>query len=289
MFTVSGSSKPLTVASRWIIIVWVVMVHVLLCGLLYACGEVPETLPYCWAHWPIQSNTLSWALELAVMPELTPSVLGKWRVWVISSNDPKREAASLSQSVGFHILWNVRVCTSLRLILCLIHYGCFCYLCKSLIVKILASLSSGLSKELHVLLSCGHRECNLARPSWSCLYLRNFTCPPCPSIPGASCQNCRHWRQKCGIPLFILTLYIQLMCFIAYHLLVPVKALQLLEQIELPFSFFFTPYLAVLWRQQLIFWLAIKSLLWYKKLLYSCVILEGTCWPFCHSSLMCLI
>lgn len=87
-----------TMASCWIFILWGVMVHVLLCGLLCAHGKVPKTLPHCWAHWPIQTYTLSWALELAVMPELTPGVLGKWRttaVWVIWSNDPRREAASL--------------------------------------------------------------------------------------------------------------------------------------------------------------------------------------------------
>lgn len=92
-----------------------------------------------------------------------------------------------------------------------------------------------------MLLSCGCRDCNLARPppGW-CLHLRNFTCLPCPSIQGASWQNCRHWRQECGISLFILSPRIQLMCFIAYHLLVPVKALQLLQQLELPFSFTFS-------------------------------------------------
>lgn len=140
-------------------------------------------------------------------------------------------------------------------------------------------MSSGLSKELHVLLSCGCRDCNLASPppGW-CLHLRNFTCPPCPNIQGASCQNCRHWRQKCEIPVFILTPYIQLMCFLAYHPLVPVKALQLLEELELPFPFAFSsrPTSHFFGDSSLFSGFAIKSVLWYKKLLYSCVTLEGT-------------
>lgn len=197
----------------------------------------------------------------------------------------------MSLSVGFHTLQNVRVCTSLKLILCPIPLRIFLLsLQKSNWIKILASLSSGLSKELHVLLSCGCRDCNLARlPPGSCLHLRNFTCPPCPSIQGASCQNCRHWRQKYGISLFILTPYIQLICFIAYHLLVP-KHYSCSSSLSFPFPLLSLHAIPCTPLETAAYFLAcykISSL--YKKLLYSCMTLEGTCWPFCHSSLMRLI
>lgn len=113
-----------------------VTVRVLLRGLLHAHGKVPEMLPHCWARWPIRSDTLSWALELAAMPELTPSVLGKWRTtppWVIWSNDPKREVASLylCQVTFIHFeMWGSALVYNWFCVW--YHCGYCCYLCKSL-------------------------------------------------------------------------------------------------------------------------------------------------------------
>lgn len=181
------------------------------------------------------------------MPELMPGVLRKWRttpVWVIWRNDPKREAASLClcQLAFIHLeMWPSALVY--KWFCARYHCGYLCYLCKSLIE---------LRYWLVCLLDCQRNSMcfypvtaetsiwQFAPPPGWCLHLRNFICRPCLSIQGASCQNCRRWRQKCGIPLFILTPSIQRMCFTAYHLLVPVKALQLLGQLELPFSFTFS-------------------------------------------------
>lgn len=152
---------------------------------------------------------LSWTLELAVMLELRPSV--GWNVknhssWIVWSNNPEREATLCFCRLAFVYfeMWGS-----------VLLYNWFFHLIplwmlslsigKSNWIKVVPGFFfSGLSKQLHVLLSCGCRGCDLARPplGW-CLHLRNFTCTMCPSVQGASCQNCRYWRWKRVIPLFI--------------------------------------------------------------------------------------
>lgn len=145
-----------------------------------------------------------------------------------------------------------------------------------------------------MLLFCGCRGCDLARPPlrW-CLHLRNFACSPCQSVWGTSCQNCRHWWWKWGTPSVHAYPYIQPRCFIAYHPLVPVRALSCSSSLSFLFpllSLLFTP-IPCTSLEQLLLWLPKKSVLWYRKLLYSCMTLEKTCWPplFCQFSLTFLI
>lgn len=96
--------------------------------------------------------------------------------------------------------------------------------------------------------------------------------------PGSLLPELQALETKMRDPCVHTSPYIQLMCFLAYHPLVPVKALQLLEELELPFPFAFSsrPTSRFFGGSSLFSGFAVKSVLWYKKLLYSCVTLEGT-------------
>lgn len=235
---------------------------------LHYCGSIRTRgmSPRCLDHWAVQSDMLSWTLELAVMLELRPRV--DWKVkkhssWIVWSYNPEREATSCFCWLAFIYfeMWGS-----------VLLYNWLFYLMPLWML----SLSVGKSNLIKIV--AGFFFCFWtvkAPPCVSLLWLQrlwfgkasSWVVPASKKLhlhsvskcPGSLLPELQALEMKMRDPSVHSYPYIQPTCFIAYCPLVPVTKL---SSLSFPLaSFLFTPYRAPLQRELLLLWLAIKSVL----------------------------